>query len=109
MRLQTILLILGLVLLVAAMEAAEQDLHFKLSMINPSPKTIGTKHEKDEGNNEYIELSHEQSGKLKHIRPILTVDGVRDVRRIFVKGIDGLSKFMNQKKSRLTSRGVIFK
>ena len=62
----TRLLILGLVLLVAAMEAAEQDLHFKLSIINASPKTVGMKREKDEKNNEYIELSHEQSGKLKH-------------------------------------------
>ena len=47
----TRLLILGLVLLVAALEAAEQDLHFKLSIINASPKTVGMKHEKDEGNN----------------------------------------------------------
>ena len=29
------------------------------------PKTIGTKREKDEGNNDYIKLSHDQSGKLK--------------------------------------------
>ena len=40
----TRLLILGLVLLVAALEAAEQDLHFKLSIINASPKTMGTKY-----------------------------------------------------------------
>ena len=62
----TRLLILGLVLLVAALEAAEQDLHFKLSIINASQKMVATKRQKDEGNNEYIELSHEQSGKLKH-------------------------------------------
>ena len=51
----TRLLILGLVLLVAAMEAAEQDLHLKLSIINASPKTVGMKREKDEKNNEYID------------------------------------------------------
>ena len=65
----TRLLILGLVLLVAAMEAAEQDLHFKLSIINASPKTVDTKHGKDEENNDYIELSHEQTGKSKHNQP----------------------------------------
>ena len=67
----TRLLILGLVLLVAAMEAAEQDLHFKLSIINASPKIVGMKHEKDEEYNDYIELSHEQTGKSKQ----LSIDG----------------------------------
>ena len=65
----TRLLILGLVLLVAALEAAEQDLHFKLSIINASPKTVGKRHEKDEENNDYMELSHEESGKSKHNQP----------------------------------------
>ena len=69
MRPPTRLLILGLVLLVAALEAADQDLHIKLSIINASPKTVATKHQKDEGYNEYIELSHEQSGKLKTYNP----------------------------------------
>ena len=65
----TSLLILWLILLVAAMEAADQDLHFKLSIIRASPKTVGKKHEKDEENNDYMELSHEESGKSKHNQP----------------------------------------
>ena len=69
MRLPTRLLILGVVALVAALEAAEQDLHFKLSIIDASPQTVATKHQKDEGNNDYIELSHEQTGKSNHNQP----------------------------------------
>ena len=63
------LLILWLILLVAAMEAADQDLHFKLSIINASPKTVDRKHGKDEENNDYIELSNEQTGKSNHNQP----------------------------------------
>ena len=79
-------MILGLVLLVAALEAAEQDLHFKLSIINASPKTVATKHQKDEGNNEYMELSHEQSGKLTHTTPFLTA-----TRRGYICQLMGLT------------------